>query len=113
MNGFLSTLDLLTYRAKTDLVVLSACDTALGDAAAGENVAGLARAFLGGGARRVVASLHKIDDADTARFMNEFYRRLAAGETPAAALNESRLSLSAGNGGARLDFVLYERAPDS
>jgi CHAT domain-containing protein len=114
LNGFLSTLDLLTHRANTDLVVLSACDTARGDAAAGENVAGLARAFLGGGARRVVASLRKVDDADTARFMDEFYRRLATGETPAAALKGSRRALAAaGQPGAPLDFVLYERAPAS
>jgi len=113
LNGFLSTLDLLTQRAKTDLVVLSACDTARGDTAAGENVAGLARAFLGGGARRVVASLRKVDDSDTARFMNEFYRRLAAGETPAAALADSRRALASAGADAPLDFVLYERAPDS
>jgi hypothetical protein len=114
LNGFLSTLDLLSRRANTDLVVLSACDTARGDSVAGENVAGLARAFLGGGARRVVASTREVDDAETARFMNEFYRGLAAGETPAAALSRSRRALY-GTGGnpAPLDFVLYERAPDS
>lgn len=111
LNGFVSTLDLLSRRTSTDLVVLSACDTAHGDAATGENVAGLARAFLGGGARRVVASLRRVDDAVTAKLMGEFYGGLAAGMTPAAALRAAQRVRAVGSSPAA--FVLYERAPDS
>jgi tetratricopeptide (TPR) repeat protein len=116
LNGFLSTLDLLSQRTSTDLVVLSACDTARGEGAPGENVAGLARAFLGGGARRVVASLWKVDDAVTASLMSDFYAGLIAGETPAIALNAAQRKLAgptrAGQRPFWAAFVLYERAPD-
>jgi tetratricopeptide (TPR) repeat protein len=115
LNGFVSTLDFLSRRASTELVVLSACDTASGDSAAGENVAGLARAFLGGGARRVVASRWKVDDALTAQLMDEFYRGLAAAQTPAVALVNAKRALAERHPPqaqpAWEAFVLYERSP--
>jgi tetratricopeptide (TPR) repeat protein len=116
MNGFLSSLDLLSRRARTDLVVLSACDTASGDRSAAENVAGLARAFLGGGARRVVATRWAVDDTITAKVMGKFYAGLAAGQTPAAALSAAQRAIY--SAAPRRDektwasFVLYERAPN-
>jgi CHAT domain-containing protein len=79
INGYLSTLDLLMSRRATDLVVLSACDTARGESTQTENVAGLARAFLGSGARRVVGTLWAVEDAATATLMSGFYQRLARG----------------------------------
>ena len=115
INGFLSSLDLLSRRASTDLVVLSACDTARGDRSASENVAGLARAFLGGGARRVVATRWAVDDSITAKVMSRFYGGLAAGMTPAAALGAAQRTIY--TAAPRRDdktwasFVLYERAP--
>jgi tetratricopeptide (TPR) repeat protein len=115
-NGFLSTLDLLSNRANTDLVVLSACETARGDAAANENVAGLARAFLGGGARRVVATLWKVDDTLSRELMSEFYGGLVAGKSPATALSAAQRVLATESASSGLPnwaaFVLYERAPD-
>jgi CHAT domain-containing protein len=115
VNGFVSSLDLLSRRTSTSLVVLSACDTARGDAAPGENVAGLARAFLGGGARRVVASLWAVDDALTARLMAEFYAGLVAGKTPAVALASAQRKVAGpdipGQRPPWAAFLLYERAP--
>jgi len=115
VNGFVSSLDLLSRRASTSLVVLSACDTARGDAAPGENVAGLARAFLGGGARRVVASLWAVNDTVTARLMADFYAGLVAGDTPAVALaSAQRKSAGPVVPGQRppwAAFLLYERSP--
>ena len=77
-----------------DLVVLSACQTGLGEAAAGEGVFGLQRAFHIGGARNVVASLWKVNDEATAALMNLFYYHLwEKGESPLEALHHAQLEL--------------------
>jgi CHAT domain-containing protein len=57
-----------------NLVTLSACETGLGQAAGGEGLLGLQRAFQSAGVRTVVASLWKVDDAATRTLMIEFYR---------------------------------------
>ena len=79
---------------RTELVVLSACDTGLGDVAGGEGVMGLTRAFHLAGARNVVASLWKVDDRATAALMRLFYHKLwSEGKPPIKALREAQLAL--------------------
>ena len=77
-----------------DLVVLSACNTALGKDVKGEGLVGIVRGFMYAGAPRVVASLWKVDDDATAELMKRFYRgMLKDGLRPAAALRSAQISM--------------------
>ena len=70
----------------TELVVLSACRTALGSLKAGDGIFGLQRALTIAGARSTLLSLWKVDDAATAEFMGRYYQRLKSGEGRSDAL---------------------------
>ena len=86
-NGFLRVIDLYSLHLNADLVVLSACQTALGKEVDGEGIVGLTRGFMYAGASSVVSSLWKVEDAATAELMKRFYRAmLKENQTPSAAL---------------------------
>ncbi len=77
-----------------DLAVLSACETALGQANPGEGLMSLRRAFLQAGARTVISTLWRVDDRATRELMGEFYRRLLVDkQPPGAALRGAKLHL--------------------
>lgn len=79
-----------------DLVVLSACRTALGRELRGEGLLGLTRAFFLAGARRVVATLWEVQDDATAVLMERFHRaHLQRGVPPGEALRQAQQSLRA------------------
>jgi CHAT domain-containing protein len=93
-NGFLRLYDIYNLRLGADLVVLSACQTALGGEVAGEGLIGLTRGFLYAGAPRVVATLWEVDDRTTAELMKRFYEGvLGRGERPAAALRAAQSAM--------------------
>ena len=85
VDGHLRLLDIYNLNLGADLVVLSACRTALGRELRGEGLSSLARGFLYAGARRVLVSLWPVDDEATAVLMESFYRGLWAEGLPAAA----------------------------
>src|SRR5258706_2382719 len=94
VNGFVGLADIYNLRAPVDLVVLSACRTALGKDVRGEGLVGLPRGFMYAGASTVVASLWKVDDEATAELMKRFYGNLLqGGMAPAAALRAAQNSI--------------------
>jgi CHAT domain-containing protein len=100
-NGFLRLYDIYNLRLGADLVVLSACQTALGGEIKGEGLIGLTRGFLYAGAPRVVATLWEIDDRTTAEVMQRFYEgMLVRGERPAAAMRSAQISMWRSSGWA-------------
>ncbi|HEV8486799.1 MAG TPA: tetratricopeptide repeat protein [Blastocatellia bacterium] len=93
-DGFLRLNDIYNLNLSADLVVLSACQTALGKEIKREGIVGLTRGFMYAGAPRVLASVWKVDDAATAHLMKLFYSRvLRARLTPAAALRSAELTM--------------------
>jgi CHAT domain-containing protein/tetratricopeptide (TPR) repeat protein len=75
------------------LVVLSACETGLGDVHRGEGVQGLRRAFMEAGASAVLSTLWQVSDEGTRVFMERFYGRLLAGEPAPRALTQTQREL--------------------
>ena len=74
-------------RLRAKLVVLSCCHSARGQTKA-EGVVGIARAFLGSGARSVLVSLWAVDDKATEQLMTHFYDHLVAGESAGKSLHQ-------------------------
>lgn len=77
-DGRLTVSDLYKMRFDADLVTLSACETALGKVANGDDVVGLTRGFFYAGARTIVASLWEIADVPTEKLILAFYRDLSS-----------------------------------
>ena len=93
-DGFLRLHEIYNLKLNADLVVLSACRTALGEAVRSEGMIGLARGFMYAGAPQVLASLWSVDDRATAEFMRRFYEALLQrGLAAPAALQAAQLSM--------------------
>lgn len=94
-DGFLRLHEIYNLRLPADLIVLSACQTALGKDVKGEGLVGLTRGFMYAGATRVVASLWKVDDEATAHLMKVFYHAMLGRKpmSPAAALRAAQVAV--------------------
>ena len=80
--------DVLSAKLRARLVVLSCCHSGRGEIKS-EGVVGIARAFLGAGARSVLVSLWAIDDEATLEFMKSFYKQLVKGSSASESLNQA------------------------
>lgn len=93
-DGFLRLNEIYNLQLGADLVVLSACQTALGKEINGEGLVGLTRGFMYAGAPRVVASVWKVDDRATTELMKLFYNNMLDKKMrPPAALRAAQISL--------------------
>jgi CHAT domain-containing protein len=89
-DGFLQASEIVQLRLDADLVVLSACDTAVGPLQGQEGIANLSRAFLLAGARTVVSTLWEVDDSSSLFLMKRFYAHLSANQSAASALTAAK-----------------------
>jgi CHAT domain-containing protein len=101
---FVTAADWMALRLASDLIIASACDTALGGRVNGEGITGLPFAFHTAGSARSLLTLWKVDDAATARFVDAYFARLAKGEPPSRALRAVKLEFL---GDARLSRPFY------
>jgi CHAT domain-containing protein len=96
LAGYLQLDDIYNLDLNADLVVLSACDTALGREIRGEGLVGLTQAFLYAGTKGLVLSLWQVSDAATATLMTRFYEELIKrGASPDHALSSAQRSMAA------------------
>ncbi len=92
VSGILTAEEVLDLQlAGTELVVLSACETGVGEIRIGEGVYGLRRAFQEAGAQAVLSTLWSISDEGTQHFMKLFYQRFIDGLPPQQALRDTQL----------------------
>ena len=94
-DGFLRLYQIYNLNLPVDLVVLGACETAIGNEIRGEGLESLARGFMHAGASRLVASLWQVEDESTSELMKSFYRRVLSTPrlSPAAALREAQVEI--------------------
>lgn len=96
-DGVLRSGEIYTLQFNADLVVISACESAVGKLSHGEGLLGLTRAFLYAGARNLLVSLWKVNDASTADLMVGFYKNMLDGKSKVEALREAKLQLMQNN----------------
>ena len=94
VDGFLRLHEVYNLDLHADLVVLSACRTALGREVRGEGLVGLTRGFLYAGARRVISTTWNVDDRASSVLMSRFYESmLTKGMKATEALRDAQLSM--------------------
>ncbi len=96
-DGWLTTMDIFNLRLKASLVTLSACQTGRNVMGGGDELLGLMRAFLSGGAASVALTLWAVEDHSTAQIMETFYCHLVHGSGKGAALRYAQMQFIRGD----------------
>jgi CHAT domain-containing protein len=94
-EGRLEVQEIFGLDLHASLVVLSACETALGKLTRGDELTGLTRAFIYAGTPSVITTLWQVNDRAAFELMQQFYRHLKAGEEKAEALRHAQLAMLA------------------
>lgn len=89
--------ELYALRLNAEMVVLSACETGVGEVLAGEGIMSLGRGFTYAGARSLIMSLWEVNDASTAEIVSSFYKHLSKGQNKDAALQQAMLGYLEGS----------------
>jgi CHAT domain-containing protein len=97
-DGSVSAARWSAFRFRSDLVVLSACETGLGEVRTAEGVLGLPYAMMASGSRAALLSVWRVADEGARQFMGRFYARLRKGVDPSAALRETKLEFARSKG---------------
>jgi CHAT domain-containing protein len=103
-DGLLQAAEIVQLKLNADLVILSACDTAVGPVQGEEGIATLSRAFLLAGARAVISTLWSVDDAFSLFLMKQFYQHLAAHEPAPYALAGAKRDMLRKYGSAAVPY---------
>lgn len=90
-NELLFVKDLYNLRLPAEMVVLSACETGIGELQRGEGIISLARGFSFAGAKSIITTLWNIDDRSSYQNMQRFYEYLKKGKTKSAALRQAKM----------------------
>ena len=90
-DGFLEVGEIVQLKLKSDLVVLSSCNSGLGVIDESEGILGMTKAFFEAGARSVVVSLWSVNDKYTTKFMTLFYKNLSEGLDKSEALRQAKI----------------------
>ncbi len=90
-DGFLEAGEIVKMKLNSDLVVLSSCNSGLGEIDPSEGILGMTKAFFEAGAKSVVVSLWDVNDKYTSNFMGLFYQRLSEGYDKSKALRLAKI----------------------
>ena len=91
-NGIITALELAGLNLKgTELVVLSACETGVGETKEAQGVTGINKAFMNAGAKQVIMSLWSVSDRATSELMEKFYENLQKQQSYTKALREAKI----------------------
>ncbi len=91
--------ELYATKNQADLVVLSACNTSLGELKTGEGVMSLARGFFSSGTRSVISTLWSVNEKSTHEIMSNFYTYIKEGNTKTEALQKAKRTYLKNNSG--------------